>query len=432
MNLSKSRLSLLAGLLTILLFVVSFRVAQAIPVSFDWGSFDSAGSTNYGVYDTDNSTVLPTGSLVQFIWAGSDGVIHPPACDGSPGGDDQLLGVSFVNNGAPFPPTMQNKGYVALSTYTYDSEDPQQGGVVYMRAWNAASVSGATAYGDSATAILTNGGTLNAPRFHTNTPFALASWNGADGADWAVGSNWSSGAAPSAEAAVTIPAGQPVLSGDVSVRCLHIASGAAVDLAAFDMAVADSLINAGTLRQTKPVNNSSADFLYIQDAAESAVKYRGVTVESVHNLGDVTVAVRAIDPSNGEYCTATGSDSPLYAERCYQISAVESDEATITLWALDTELQGINPDNLTVYRFVAGFWNQLANSEMGSDGGDYVFVRAITPGFSSFLLGDANLPPTTIRLMQFGARASAVPATSLLVLASLLLGILTAQAYRRR
>lgn len=150
------------------------RSIRATPASFDWGSFNAGGSTAYGIYDVDNATILQTGDLAQLIWTGPNGVIDPPQVSGAPGGDDQLLSTNTVNNGAPFPPPQQNKGYLALKTYSFDTEDPQNEGLVYIRAWNAPSASGANAYGDSVQGTLSNGGVLNAPRWNTNVEISSA------------------------------------------------------------------------------------------------------------------------------------------------------------------------------------------------------------------------------------------------------------------
>src|SRR5512133_2361041 len=109
----------------ILALLVPF-IAEAVPVGFDWGSFNSSGSTAYGVYDSDCSTILAAGDLVQFLWAGPDGQIsEPPTRDGAPTGDDQLLQTSVVVNVGSLPPPMRNKGYVPFTTFTIDSLDPK-------------------------------------------------------------------------------------------------------------------------------------------------------------------------------------------------------------------------------------------------------------------------------------------------------------------
>lgn len=147
---------------TLLLALWFVHPARAVPASFDWGSFDAAGSSQFGVY-ADEQTVLESGDLVQFLWAGPDDQIERPFWDGTPGGDDQLLDSSAVNNGPPLPPTQWAKGYVPLKTYTFDSGAPYSGGIVYLRAWNAGSAAQATSYGDSETSTLSSGGVFNAP-----------------------------------------------------------------------------------------------------------------------------------------------------------------------------------------------------------------------------------------------------------------------------
>lgn len=142
-------------------------VVFAAPVSFDWGTFNSTGLTTFGVYDTNNTTILQTGDLAQLIWAGPDGAIDLPRCNGTTTGDDQVLDSTSVLNDAPLPPPARNRGYIPFKTYTFDTVDPQSGGVVYIRAWNSSTASTGTAYGNSQTASLAGGGTFNAARWHT-------------------------------------------------------------------------------------------------------------------------------------------------------------------------------------------------------------------------------------------------------------------------
>jgi hypothetical protein len=156
--------------------------AWAVPASFQWGSFDSLGSTAYGVYEHDNVTILQTGDLAQLIWAGPNGVIDPPTPSGGVTGDDVILDTSAVNNGAPLPPPARNRGYIPIKTYSFDTGNPQNNGTIYIRAWNASTAAGATAYGDSTTGTLTNGGTFNAPRWimmYTPNAVTLSSFRAA-------------------------------------------------------------------------------------------------------------------------------------------------------------------------------------------------------------------------------------------------------------
>lgn len=393
-------------ILFLFLFANLTQTAQATPTSFDWGSFNSGGSTTFGVYDSNNSTILQTGDLAQFIWAGPDSIIAPPRCDGTPGGDDQLLDMSTVNNGAPLPPPLQNKGYVPLKTYSYDDTEPQQGGVVFIRAWNASTPAAATAYGDSGTGVLTNGGVLNISRWFTNLA-ANTSWNGPANGDWHMASNWTGGIVPSAGSNVSILMGSALLNANAATGCLNVASGAAVNLSNFDLTAEDVVMNDGILRQAKSVNNTTQEFLHLTNIAGTVTKYRGVDITTTNNLGNVTISVRAINPGSGEYCTTNGAGSPVYAERCYTITAQNSNVALVRLWALNSELQGIPPVNLTVFRLAAGSWQELTtNATTGNDGGNYVYAQSETPGFSDFLLAESGNNPTALSIANVSAQAN--------------------------
>ncbi|MGB0387108.1 MAG: hypothetical protein ACPGWR_20010, partial [Ardenticatenaceae bacterium] len=160
----------IAPIVALMMWLVPYLSKAASPTSFDWGTFDSTGATTQGVLDSDNTTILQEGDIAQFIWAGPDGTIDPPQTDGTPGDDDVLLDSSTILNGAPLPPPAQNEGYITLKTYSFDTDDPQSSGVVYIRAWNDSNIANATHYGDSATATLTALGSYNANRWHTDTP----------------------------------------------------------------------------------------------------------------------------------------------------------------------------------------------------------------------------------------------------------------------
>jgi trimeric autotransporter adhesin len=191
----------------------------------------------------------------------------------------------------------------------------------------------------------------------------------------------------------------------------------------------------GTLRQTRPVNDASVPFLLIDDGAAN-VKYRGVhldTTGDATDLGDVTVSVRAINRAVGEYCTTDGDSSPLYAERCYQITPTIDGPALLRLWALTSELNGINTTDLAVYRnFPAGgvSWVKLAG---GSPGvlGNYSYAEANTPGFSHFLLAHQDNGPTAVSLQQIQAQSGMrTGVTAVFLLATLCL-VFTAMVVMR-
>ena len=68
-------------------------------------------------------------------------------------------------------------------------------------------------------------------------------------------------------------------------------SSATLDLGVNSMSVGGAVTNTGTLRQTKPVNNNTFEFLHVTNASNTADKYFGVDIITASNLGDTTVAV---------------------------------------------------------------------------------------------------------------------------------------------
>lgn len=88
--------------------------------------------------------------------------------------------------------------------------------------------------------------------------------------------------------------------------------------------------------------------------------------------------------AGNEYCTTTGGAAPTYARRCFEITpTITNTAAQVRLWLLDTELNGLTPASLYVYRNVGGgAWNQLLpNRATGNDGDTYTWVEGDTPGF---------------------------------------------------
>jgi len=156
----------LAALLLLSTLAIS-TTARAAPVSFDWGSVSFGGSADFGVYEADGVTPLQPGDLVQLIATGADGLADPPQQDGTPGGDDQLLDTSAVEQGT-LPGFLQGKGYVLYQTYSYDSDVLPPDTTVYIRAWNGPSIAGSDAYGDSVIVPL-DGDSWSAPRWSTGS-----------------------------------------------------------------------------------------------------------------------------------------------------------------------------------------------------------------------------------------------------------------------
>jgi Putative Ig domain/IPT/TIG domain len=117
------------------------------------------GGTTFVYSDSVGGTKLAQTSLIQFLYAGADGVISPPDASGNPTGDDQLITTGTV--GTPW--STDGEFFYYLDAMTDNAK-------IYVRVWNAASLSAATKYGDSA--VYTINGGLPKP-----TPFT---WNVTD------------------------------------------------------------------------------------------------------------------------------------------------------------------------------------------------------------------------------------------------------------
>jgi hypothetical protein len=160
----------------------------------------------------------------------------------------------------------------------------------------------------------------------------------------------------------------------------------------------------GELKQSRAVGAGvTVPFLQIEDGIGN-VRYRGVelTTDALTDLGVVTVTIQAADYNAGRYCTDTGSSSPVYADRCYNITAATNGPALVRLWALNSALNAIPEANLSVYHGAGGWTELVANRVAGNDGGDYSYAEGQTPGFSAFLLAQAGNTPTVITLQGFG------------------------------
>ncbi|HNT75451.1 MAG TPA: hypothetical protein PKH77_10565 [Anaerolineae bacterium] len=169
------------------------------------------------------------------------------------------------------------------------------------------------------------------------------------------------------------------------------------------------LINNGTLKQTQTVSNATVNFLTI-----SADKYRGVDIQTPNDLGVVTVTVQG----NADSCT-NDPTSPAYIKRCFSITPTNNATATLTLWATDAEMNGIDflsGDEGALYRYVTNQWVEQARVEFGTDTNSYNYVTADVGGFSSFLLGKSGDTPTAVTYASMTSGAALWAPVSLLFL----------------
>jgi hypothetical protein len=197
--------------------------------------------------------------------------------------------------------------------------------------------------------------------------------------------------------------GQQTISGSsaLAMRDLRVNGGSRVIFPATNLPTVNGAmtVNAGgAVQQTQTVNNGPVNFIQISTSA-----YRGVDLNTANNLGSTTVVITT---TASDSCTTTGTGSPAYATRCYEITPANNLTATVRLYALTaTQLNGVAQANLRVYRY-AGGWQQLTtNALTGSATGGYSYAQADTPGFSDFLLGGLTAP-TAIKLSTFDAQSS--------------------------
>jgi len=231
---------------------------------------------------------------------------------------------------------------------------------------------------------------------------------------------WVGGAVPQSGDNACIDFGHTVtLGSDAHTNRLLINPGAELNASIYDLSIEGNIINNGTLRQSKLVNNADVEFLHLQDETDETTKYRGVDIDTTQggaNLGLVEVSVREtvgwINPASDYlYCTNDLDNSPVYTERCFKIIPAVNRAAHLRLWNLTPELHNINQGNLSVYHYTnGGEWVELqSNRAYGDDGGAYSYAEANTPSFSSFLLGQTGNTPTNVTIKSIESEKSSKP-----------------------
>ncbi len=215
------------------------------------------------------------------------------------------------------------------------------------------------------------------------------------------------------------------VTGTVTVTtgaALHLAGGDGIVYADVD----NDLINNGRLKITKLVAGGGAG----QTFPTNSVGYRGVTITSTNNLGDVDVII------DGNAADCTNSAPANYVKRCYTIIPTNpNNSATVRFFALDDEVDPLMLADLEPYRFIFGTgWITLTNVLTGTiPSTTYNWVQGDTTGFSSFLLAPSGEAPTAVRLTSL----TASPAVSddklmALLLAGLVLLFFTGSFRRRK
>lgn len=232
--------------------------------------------------------------------------------------------------------------------------------------------------------------------------------------DWNTGSTWLANAVPTINDDVFVSANHVVtLSANAQARRLVVERGATLIIPdGITLTVEEPVTNYGTIQQTGPINNGTASLPLIESSSND-ITYIGTTITTGDDLGLVTVRVRALN--DGEYCTTTGEASPIYARRCFEITPENEHPATIRLWALTREQNGIPESMLTVYNNHGDGWDRLTSTN-GNDAGLHVYGEADTTEFGHFLLGHQNFSPTAVTLQSIVASGSTTAVGPVLLL----------------
>jgi len=113
-------------------------------VEINWGTVAIDEINHfYSVFDSDGSTPLANGSVVQLILTGANGAIDPPNSTGQPTGDDTIIGTCAVGDGG----FDEGWGFFSCNT-TWAAGTINSGQFIYARAFNS-DMDNATKYGDS-------------------------------------------------------------------------------------------------------------------------------------------------------------------------------------------------------------------------------------------------------------------------------------------
>ena len=267
----------------------------------------------------------------------------------------------------------------------------------------------------------------------------IAGWDGVTGdyvasdmsGDWSTGSVWDGDTVPQASNGVTITAGTTVTA-TAGAECARLTVEPGATLVVPDgveLSVAEGFVNQGTVQMVRTVTNGSVAF-EIGDEGRGIAHYRAVDITTPSNLGEVIVSVRTLGA--GEYCTTAAGASNPYAQRCFEIAATNNAAATVRLWALTDEMNGIADPR--VFRYVAPAWAVLSTNASSGAQGAYTYVEAETPGFSHFLIAQDSGAPTAITQLELDACAvqSAIGTVSALTLVLMASIGLTVRWLRRK
>jgi hypothetical protein len=187
-------------------------------------------------------------------------------------------------------------------------------------------------------------------------------WDGSAGSNWHTANNWTPSGVPVSTHLVTITdaANDPAISSAAAeVRDLDIQEGAVLDLTDQTLTVEGTLINHGTLKQTKEVSiGLTTEFLRIKDKLGLTTAYYGVDIkpdtitdESASAINDMSVTVSV---AGNQYCSRLVPG----VKRCYDVSPQDSLEATVRFYFTDAELNEHTLNRLLAFHLADGIWQE--------------------------------------------------------------------------
>jgi hypothetical protein len=181
---------------------------------------------------------------------------------------------------------------------------------------------------------------------------------------------------------------------------LAIAKGATVALSADNApTVAGDLLNDGTLKQTRTVDNATVRFLHLTDNAGLSDKYLGVDITTSNNLGSTVVTV-----AGNQLCSQV-ADGGLPVRRCYTVTPAAPSAASLRFYFRQADLQnGQSVENLNVWRHDGATWQPVAragNASTCSAGAINCWVSGSTAVYSPFALKVSS--PLAVQLASFTA-----------------------------
>lgn len=179
---------------------------------------------------------------------------------------------------------------------------------------------------------------------------------------------------------------------------LLVNQGALVNLEANELAVEGTVRNLGALQQSKEISDGTGsttyEFLTIKNKAQNETKYYGVNITPD---GNAALGWTSVHISGNQSCTTNSSDSLI--NRCFNITAYDSNSATIKFWLTNAEQNKQSANALKMWHHNGSRWTQIGQnasygsvgSTCGTDAECWTQWRGISD-FYPMVIGSGNTP----------------------------------------